>query len=305
MKKILETIDKWLENANRDYSEGLAIFEACATDTQKKEFGTFLKNADPKEQHQFSAPMTILTNKVVAINQMMQIEPDKFKEVKLLVKTDAPDNVELSEKEAKIETLTAEIEELRENLENSEDDNSDLQSELDEKESELEELQAELEELKKKRGLQIVAVKDLPKNLQKKLDRNREITPLMASIHAEIANEATSEEKRKELVKQLCDLDDERRDNWDAIDAWSQGKEVTIEDADAKPEFDSDKVIAGMQIARRIERVKENLARSKKAVETAKTDKIRANAENRILAYETELKELETMLPKTENSDAE
>lgn len=305
MKKILETIDKWLENANRDYAEGLAVFEACATDTQKKEFGAFLKNADPKEQHQFSAPMTILTNKIVAVKQMMQVEPDKFKDVKLLVKSETPDDAILTEKQAKIETLTAEIDELRENLENSEDDNSDLQNELDEKELELEELQNELDELKKKRGLQIVAVKDLPKNLQKKLDRNREITPLMASIHAEIANETTSEEKRKELVRHLCDLDDERRANWDAIDAWSQGKEVAIEDADAKPEFDSDKVIAGMQIARRIERVKENLARSKKAVETAKTDKIRANAENRIVAYETELKELEAMLPKTDNSDAE
>lgn len=305
MKKILETIDKWLENANRDYAEGLDIFEACATDTQKKEFGAFLKNADPKEQHQFSAPMTILTNKLVAVKQMMLIEPDKFKEVKLLVKTKNTDNVELSEKEAKIETLTAEIDTLRENLETSEDDNSELQAELDEKESELEELQAELDELKKKRGLQIVAVKDLPKPLQAKLDRNREITPLMASIHAEIANEAASEEKRKSLVEELCKLDDERRDNWDAIDAWSQGKEVTIEGADAKPEFDSDKVIAGIQIARRIERVKENLARSKKAVETAKTEKIRTNAENRIVAYETELKELEAMLPKTEISDAE
>lgn len=305
MKKFIETLDKWIENSQRKYADGLALFEACATETQKKEYLAYFKDADPDEQTQFSQPMTILTNKLVAVKQMMQVAPENFKDVKIIEKKADSDNSEIVAKQEEIDALQSTIEELTEKIENSEDDNSDLQDELDDKEAELDELKEELEALKKKRGIQIVAAKDLPKSIQKLLDRNKAITPLMASIHAEIANESTPEEKRKELVKQLCDLDDERRAGWDKINQWAEGNNTKVEELEEKPLFDSDPILAGLQIARRIERVKENLARSKKAIETAKNDKLRTNAENRVAAYQTELDELEKMLPNPVGADAE
>ena len=151
--------------------------------------------------------MSVLTNKLAQIEQMMRVNPDLFKDAKVIEAT-ADSTPELEAKTAELKELQDAVDELKEKLESSEDDNSDLQAELEDKELELENLQAELTVLEQKRGLQIVARKDLPKKLQKLYERNQEITPLMAAVHAEIANESTKEDKRKALVDELCKLDD-------------------------------------------------------------------------------------------------
>lgn len=304
MKNIEKALKDWISNPKRKYIDGLVLFETLATDTLRKKYGSFLKDAAPEEQSQFSIPMSVLTNKLVQISQMIKINPDLFRNVKIITQKNHHEEVIL-EKNEQAKVLEVEIKDLKEQLENSEDENTELQDELDEKISELQSLKLEAEELLKKRGLQIVAQKDLPKKLQKLYARNQEITPLMAALHAEIGVETTSEEKRKELVEELCKLDDERRANWDAIDDWSEGKEVKADEGETKPAYDSDPVLAGMQIARRIDRLKENIKRSQDSAENGKSELIRTNAAKRVEAYRAELAELEDRSPKEAKDDTE
>ena len=61
-----------------------------------------------------------------------------------------------------------------------------------------------------------------------------------------------------------------------------------------------------MQIARRIERLKENIKRSQDSAEHGKSELIRTNAAKRVEAYTAELADLENWSPKkTEVPDAE
>lgn len=301
MKKNLNLLELWLSNPKRKYADGLALFNALATDTLRTKYGQFLKDADPDAQHQFSQPMSILTNKLAQLRQMAQVKPDMFEGIEII--TEANDQ-DISAKNEEIEKLRAEIEVLNGKLDDKDSDNVELNDLLEEKEEQLEKLLAELKELEEKRGLQIVEKKNLPKIMQALYDRNREITPLMASLHAEISNESISEEKRKELREALCKLDDERRANWDKIDDWAEGKDVKI----AEPEkvlSDNDPIIAGMMMANRIIRLKENIKRSQESAASGKTQLIRTNAAKRVEVYKAELAELENITPKRDIVDAE
>lgn len=301
MNKTKNLLEQWLSNPKRKYADGLVLFNALATDALRTKYGQFLKDADPDEQHQFSPEMSILTNKLAQLRQMAQIKPEMFDGIEIITEKD---DVDITAKNEEIESLKEEIEDLNGQLDDKDSDNTELQDLLDEKEEQLEKLETELKELLEKRGLQIVERKNLPKKIQALYDRNREITPLMASLHAEISNENLPEEKRAELVDELCKLDDERRTNWDKIDSWSEGKDVKI-DQPEKVITDSDPIIAGMMMANRIIRLKENIKRSQESAESGKTELIRANAAKRVETYKTELAELENMVSKKDIVDAE
>jgi len=301
MKKNINLLDQWLTNPKRKYADGLALFNALATDALRTKYGQYLKDVDPDEQHQFSQPMSILTNKLAQLRQMAQIKPELFEGIEIITETNDQD---ISDKKEVIKNLRAEIEDLKEQLDDKDSDNTELNDLLEEKEEQLESLGNELKQLEEKRGLQIVEKKNLPKQMQALYDRNREITPLMASLHAEISNESISSEKRKELREALCTLDDERRANWDKIDDWAEGKDVKI----AEPEkvlSDNDPIIAGMMMANRIIRLKENIKRSQESAASGKTELIRTNAAKRVEVYKAELAELENITPKKDAVDAE
>ena len=301
MKKNVNLLEQWLTNPKRKYADGLALFNALATDALRTKYGQYLKDANPDEQHQFSQPMSILTNKLAQLRQMAQIKPEMFDGIEIITEKD---DLEILDKNEEIKKLRDEINDLNGELDDKDSDNVELKDILEEKEDQLEKLLAELKELEEKRGLQIVERKNLPKKMQALYDRNREITPLMASLHAEISNESTPDEKRKELVEALCKLDDERRHNWDKIDDWAEGKDVKI----AEPEkvlSDNDPIIAGMMMANRIIRLKENIKRSQESAASGKTELIRTNAAKRVEVYKAELAELENITPKKETVDAE
>jgi predicted enzyme involved in methoxymalonyl-ACP biosynthesis len=99
---------------------------------------------------------------------------------------------------------------------------------------------------------------------------------------------------RKSLAKKLCDLDDERRLAWDAIDAWSEGK--TVEPTLEANSFSDDVLAKGMQIARRMERLKENINRAKESAGNADRETIKESALKRIEKYEKELAELQALV---------
>ena len=301
MKKNLNLLEQWLSNPKRKYADGLALFNALATEALRTKYGQYLNEADPDTQHQFSQPMSIMTNKLAQLRQMAQIKPELFEGIEIITEKD---DLDISAKKEVIKNLRAEIEDLKEQLDDKDSDNTELNDLLEEKEEQLESIGNELKQLEEKRGLQIVEKKNLPKQMQALYDRNREITPLMASLHAEISNESISSEKRKELREALCKLDDERRANWDKIDDWAEGKDVKIDEPE-KVITDNDPIIAGMMMANRIIRLKENIKRSQESAASGKTELIRTNAAKRVEVYKAELAELENITPKKEAVDAE
>ena len=301
MKKNLNLLEQWLSNPKRKYADGLALFNALATEALRTKYGQYLNEADPDTQHQFSQPMSIMTNKLAQLRQMAQIKPELFEGIEIIAETN---DLDISAKKEVIKNLRAEIEDLKEQLDDKDSDNTELNDLLEEKEEQLESIGNELKQLEEKRGLQIVEKKNLPKQMQALYDRNREITPLMASLHAEISNESISSEKRKELREALCKLDDERRANWDKIDDWAEGKDVKIDEPE-KVITDNDPIIAGMMMANRIIRLKENIKRSQESAASGKTELIRTNAAKRVEVYKAELAELENITPKRDIVDAE
>jgi phage shock protein A len=309
---MLQIISAWLAKPSGRYSDGVAIFEQLAPTEIKKKYLEYFKDVTG-EPKQHDIHFTMLINKVSDIERKVKLNPKAFENIELVLKETGPDAITL----AAIEQKNAKIAELKIKLQAVKSDNSDLISEnenltdtvenlesdldeasetIEELESQISELETDIEALKAKRGVQIVAFKDMPEDLQVKFERTKVITPLMGSLHAQISVPSLHHKTREKLVKQLLELDDERREIWDAINDWSEGKEVA---EDAKPEaaeYSADPLIAGAQIARRIERMKENIIRSQATADTSEKETIKENALARVESYKTELAELEAKL---------
>ena len=290
---MLKNIQEWLADPKRKYADGLAIFKTAAAPEIKKKYGEYF-SAVEGEPEQFDMHFGMLINKVSDIENKMRINPDAFKDLTLLV-APVDNSKEIAAKEAEISTLKATIETLQsKEIESTEiEDNATVIS-LTEAEEKLLALETELETLKEKRGISIVQYDNLPEDIKKLYDRVKAITPLMASLHADISVEEIHPNTRKSLAKKLCDLDDERRLAWDAIDVWSEGK--TVEPTLEANSFSDDVLVKGMQIARRMERLKENINRSKDSAEKADRQTIKASALARIEKYEKELAELQALV---------
>lgn len=300
-----ETLKQWLADRQRKYADGLALFRDIAPAAISTKYLPYLEQVSD-EVASFDSHFTMLVNKLSSIEREIRINPDRFPQafeqadLKELPAITFDKDKELSVRNDKIKSLTEEIDDLREQLqeaESSEEDQSEeiesLTSTLEEKEEEIARLQKELEELNKP-GIKVVTIDSLPVKLQQDYARIREITPLYASLHGEIANESLTAEQRKPLADQLCKLDDERRKLWKGIDDWSEGKTVQLEEK--RPEFSENPVVRGYEIARHIKRLKNNIATSKAAAGKAAKDgrqTILDNALSRIARYESELSELE------------
>jgi len=304
---MLKTIQTWLADPKRKFSDGLAIFETAASDDIKKKYLQYFK--DNQEDGQFSPALCMLTNKVAAIEFKIKINPDQFKDMTLVITGVPVAGVdEIAAKENEIAELKAEIEALTAEKSDVDEENTDLTDNVEELESEiedhvaalseaealLEEKEAELTALKERRGLSIVAYDNLPEDIKKLYDRVKVITPEMASIHADISVEKLHIKTRESLVRKLVKLDDERRAAWDTIDEWSEGK--TVEPVLEKPAYSENVLVAGAQIVRRIERLKENLVRSQATADSSEREVVKDNALKRIEVYTAELAELEAKL---------
>lgn len=334
---MLEIIQKWLAKPSGRYFDGLAIFLQLASPAIKNKYEKYFSEVK-EEPGQFDIHFTMLVNKVAAIESAVKLNPKTYEDIKLVLKVTGPDaetqalldakNAEIAEQKAKAEQKAAEVDALKAKLEllKSEnvdvtDENEELSEKIEDLESELEDAQdevsgyeeklnalvAEVAELKAKRGIQIIPFKDMPEDLQKLYTRVREITPLMANIHAQISVAGLHAATRKKLVKQLCDYDDERRANWDKINDWSEGKTVTeVPEQVEEPAYDADPLIAGAQMLRRVDRLNENIKRSQDVADTTDKETIKANALKRIEAYTVELEELKAKLtPAKKEGDAE
>jgi uncharacterized phage infection (PIP) family protein YhgE len=300
---MIHKVQSWLKNPSRNYAEGLAIFKEFASPEIKKRYLEFfsLKSADEKVK-QFDTRATILLKQVVSIHQKMKLNPEQYKNISALTAPSAPNYrdeiLKMSKKIKDLERqklmLDSEVEELADDSDDKQSEIDDLQDQLTEKDSEISELQTELEDKLKQFGLKIVTYDKLPKDIQAKFDRTKEIVPLIAKIHAEISDKSLSDSERKKLADELCSLDDERRKLWDEIDAWTEGKDCILEET-KEMSYSDIPLVKGMQIAKRIERLEENIKRTQQAIEKhikARKKNLQIKAEDRLAAYQKELVEL-------------
>ena len=308
---MLKLLNDWLRRPAGRYREGVAIFKACAPPAIRKKYLAWFEQAEG-EPGAFDPHMTMLVNKVRDIRDKARLNPAAFAKATLALEgqqtvqdADAKDR-EIAELHGHIGQLEQEIADLEADGEVHQEEIEAKAAEVERLEARLEELGGEYERLKERRGVQVVRHGDLPDDIRRLYDRVREITPLMGSLHAEIGNEKTTPARRKKLVQELVALDDERRAAWDAIDAWAEGKEVDLPEGKQDAQgYSDDRLVRGAQMARRVERLKENIAHSRRVAEETDRENIRANARKRVAAYQAELEELEAQLKEADDPAGE
>lgn len=298
-----EQLINWLGNRQRKYADGVALFDALAKQVQKEKYSAYFAAA-PANPHIFDPHFTQLINCLTRISRELREAPELYPAAnEPMVETKEVDEKvrmeELTKRTDAIATHEQQIEELTERIEDLEgsdntDDISELQEQIDEHRAELEQLRKEVDALSEP-GVKVVTEASMPTSIKKAYARIKEIAPLYASLHNDIANPDITDEKRKSLAEELCKLDDERRKLWKAIDAWAEGKGTLSLDA-KRPAFSDNPVVRGIELARHVKRLKQNIANSKKAAEKAKEDGrqvVYENAMQRIAGYEADLAETE------------
>nr|DAK18059.1 MAG TPA: Vacuolar sorting 38 and autophagy-related subunit 14 [Caudoviricetes sp.] len=298
-----EQLINWLGNRQRKYADGVALFDALAKQVQKEKYSVYFAAA-PANPHIFDPHFTQLINCLTRISREIREAPELYpaanesiieaKEVDEKARTE-----ELTKRTAAIATHEQQIEELTERIEDLEGsdntgDISELQEQIDEHRAELEQLRKEVDALSNP-GVKVVTEASMPTSIKKAYARIKEIAPLYASLHNDIANPDIEDEARKTLAEELCKLDDERRRLWKAIDAWSEGKGTLSLDA-KRPVFSDNPVVRGIELARHVKRLKQNIVNSQRSADKAKEDGrqvVYDNAMSRIAGYEKELAEIE------------
>lgn len=301
-----EQLAKWLENRQRTYADGLSLFNALAKASIQKKYGTYLNQA-PESPHIFDPHFTQLVNVLDKISREIRENPSfypaAFEEIAVLTSLNEEQrNQEIATRKENLTALQEDIDDLNSRIVSLESDNDDhaeelasLREEFDNKMKELTTLRSEIDALNTP-GVKIVTEESLTPALRKAYQRIKEITPLYASLHNDIANPDTPDEKRKELAEELCKLDDERRKLWKQIDDYAEGKNAKVTLDEQRPSFSSDSTVRGFEIARQIKRLKQNITNSKTAAERALKDGkqvVYQNALDRIARYEQELAALE------------
>lgn len=303
----LEQLTHWLGNRQRTYADGLSLFNLLAKQAMKEKFATYLSQA-PESPHIFDPHFTQLVNCLSRIEREAKEAPALYpaaqEEVIVTKSLSEPERKkEIDSRNESIISLQKQVDELAEQIDdlNSRDEDeeysydiSELRREFDEKMIELATLRSEVDALHTP-GIKIVTEESLTPALRKSYARIKEITPLYASLHNDIANPDIPAEERQALAEELCKLDDGRRKLWKQIDAWAEGKGDS-QLTEPRPAYSDNLVVRGIEIARQIKRLKSNITNSRIAAEKAEKDGrkvVQENALARIATYETELKELE------------
>lgn len=144
-------------------------------------------------------------------------------------------------------------------------------------------------------GLRIVRYADLPADQRKDYDEIRRITPLYGSLFAEMQDRSIADDRRAEIAAQVVELYDRKRALWARMDQWAERGGVKLELDERAPQAE-DPMVEGMRIACRIERLKENIRRTKQSIERhERNGKLNylEKSRQRLGDYEREMEELE------------
>lgn len=304
--KRKEQLYNWLANRQRSYADGMVLFRALANDSMKQRYGVYLECGADGVSHPFDPRFTQLVNCLSKIAQgirsgLVVSAAEEELDVHQVTESEAEKQAELKKRNDRIqelddlnEDLQARIGYLEDGTEEHTDDIEELKKQVERNLEEIKQLRKEVDALNAP-GVKVVTEASLPKSLQKVYARIKEIAPLYACLHGELTSDTLTDEERKNVADQLCDLDDERRKLWRAIDQWAEGKGSLELDA-KRPEYSDNAVVRGYEMARQMKRLKENIRNSQSAAEKAKADgkqTVYDNAMKRIERYEAELKELE------------
>ncbi|OJU34638.1 MAG: hypothetical protein BGN96_13705 [Bacteroidales bacterium 45-6] len=291
---MLQKIENWLKNPKRDYASGLEFFNRLADTETKARFGGFLNGVkDVSDSKETVVHFPQLIQRVSLIHGKIKANPDAYKD--LLVTESTKESVEkLMALQKKVDELDEKIGDLQADADGNADEIDSLGNDLDESNEKIEELKKKLAE----KNVTVITPADLPKQLAAAYARNKEITPLMASLHASLKDESISDEQRQGIAKKLCDLDDERRGNWDGIDNYLESGNLALPE-DRMLIYSEDPVIKGAQIAKRIDRLRENIKKSGDALtkhRKAGKENLVVKAQNRLDTYTEELNGLQKEL---------
>ena len=144
-------------------------------------------------------------------------------------------------------------------------------------------------------GLRVVRYADLPADQRNDYDEIRRITPLYGSLFAEMQDRSIADDRRAEIAAQVVELYDRKRELWARMDQWAEQGGVRLELDERAPQAE-DPMIEGMRIACRIERLKENIRRTRQSIDRhERNGKLNylARSRQRLGDYERELAELE------------
>ena len=307
------TLQNWLADRKRKYADGLALFQALAPEEMRKKYIAFF--SEVKEVPQFDSHFTVLVNKLTTVARLSSAQPQITisERGSILLKTAvaATKAIEKTANQLKgdkvlkeILVKESELFKLQDKITELEEDNDDKSGEIDQLQAELEEAQEELQELQDqfallRPGAKIATYSSLPDNIRTIFDEVRQITPLYAALFTEMQNEALTPEQRKPFADQVHELWSRRAKLWDQIDAWAEGKQIQLKtEVQKTEELPADQLLKGMQIANRIERLRENIRRTETSIaQHEKNGKLnlRQKAEQRLAYYKRELAELDNL----------
>ena len=307
------TLQNWLADRKRKYADGLALFQALAPEEMRKKYIAFF--SEVKEVPQFDSHFTVLVNKLTTVVRLSSAQPQITisERGSILLKTAvaATKAIEKTANQLKSDKVLKEILvkeselfKLQDKITELEEDNDDKSGEIDQLQAELEEAQEELQELQDqfallRPGAKIATYSSLPDNIRTIFDEVRQIPPLYAALFTEMQNEALTAEQRKPIADQVHELWSRRAKLWDQIDAWAEGKQIQLKtEVQKTEELPADQLLKGMQIANRIERLRENIRRTEISIAQHKKNgklNLRQKAEQRLADYKRELAELDNL----------
>lgn len=183
---VVEKLNQWLREPQRDYAEGLVLFDRLANKELVERYGAYF--------HGFSTALTgaqhktLLLSKLQRIAENVSLNPLLYQQV-LQAEFVSPSPCTAS------------------SASSSPAPNPSVSSSY-----------VALSGGKKK-----FLVSDLPEDMSSKYARIKELVPLIAKLHADLSH--AEGEEASAIAGELCELDDERRRLWNELDAWAEGKE--------------------------------------------------------------------------------
>lgn len=100
---MLTKINAWLGNPKRKYNDGLEIFNAIASDVQKKNFKEYFEKGRDQVTDQFDQKFTMLVNQVAFCQNRIKQDPDAFKQA---IATTVADSDHIPDEGKKVDSET-------------------------------------------------------------------------------------------------------------------------------------------------------------------------------------------------------
>jgi len=130
----------------------------------------------------------------------------------------------------------------------------------------------------------MVRVEMLPEDLRAKFERNQELTKLMAETHNLLQSEGLGDADAATAAEELVAMEEERDENWHAIDAWWNENRARLE-GEKKIE-----PMTGADIGKAVKLLKDNINRASKDLDAQKPN-VQANRRQRIAEWEKQIED--------------